>query len=97
MANTDDSYRAGVEIQYGIAFTRNLQWQANATFSQNKIKNFTEYVDNWDTWGQETFELGTTDIAFSPGIIANSQLLFQPVPKLNLAFISSYVGKTIHR
>jgi iron complex outermembrane recepter protein len=93
MANTDDSYRAGVEIQYGIAFTRNLQWQANATFSQNKIKNFTEYVDNWDTWGQETFELGTTDIAFSPGIIANSQLLFQPVPKLNLAFISSYVGK----
>ncbi len=93
MVNTDESYRAGVELQYGIAFTRNLQWTANATFSQNKIKDFTEYVDNWDTWGQEAFELGTTDIAFSPDIIANSQVLFQPVAGLNLAFITSYVGK----
>jgi iron complex outermembrane recepter protein len=93
MVNTDESYCAGVELQYGIAFTRKLKWNANATFSRNKIKNFTEYVDNWDTWGQEAFDLGTTDIAFSPNIIANSQLLFQPTSNLELSFISTYVGK----
>ncbi len=93
MVNADDSYRAGVELQHGIAFTRHLQWQANVTFSRNKIKDFTEYVDNWDTGEQEAFELGTTDIAFSPNIIANSQVLFQPVFNLNLSFISTYVGK----
>ncbi|HDR52025.1 MAG TPA: TonB-dependent receptor, partial [Mariniphaga anaerophila] len=77
----------------GIVITRNLQWLANATFSQNKIENFTEYVDNWDTWEQETFNLGTTDIAFSPNVIANSQLVYKPGKNLSFAFISSYVGK----
>jgi iron complex outermembrane receptor protein len=89
----DKSYRRGVELQTGFVITRNLQWLSNATFSQNKIENFTEYVDNWDTWGQETFNLGTTNIAFSPNLITNSQLVYEPVKNLNFAFISSYVGK----
>lgn len=93
MTNVEKSYRRGIELQTGILITRNLQWMANATFSQNKIENFTEYVDNWDTWGQESFDLGTTDIAFSPNVIANSQLTYEPVKNLNFAFVSSYVGK----
>ncbi|MCK5839330.1 MAG: TonB-dependent receptor, partial [Bacteroidales bacterium] len=48
---------------------------------------------NWDTWGQETYELGTTDLAFSPNIIANSEFVFTPVKGFSLAFVSSYVGK----
>jgi iron complex outermembrane receptor protein len=93
MTNVDNSYRRGVELQTGIVITRNLQWRANATFSQNKIENFTEHVDNWDTGEQEVFSLGTTDIAFSPNMIANSQLVYEPVKNLNFAFISSHVGK----
>lgn len=93
MTNVDESFRRGVELQTGVALIRNLQWLANATFSQNKIKDFTEYVDNWDTWEQEVFSLGTTDIAFSPNLIANSQLVYEPVKNLNFAFVSSYVGK----
>jgi len=93
MVNVDKSYRRGIELQTGIVITRNLQWLANATFSQNKIENFTEYVDNWDTWEQETFNLGTTDIAFSPNVIANSQLVCEPVKNLSFAFTSSHVGK----
>jgi iron complex outermembrane receptor protein len=93
MTNVEKSYRRGVELQAGILITRNLRWRANATFSQNKIENFTEYVENWDTEEHESFNLGTTDIAFSPNVIANSQLTYEPVKKLNFAFISSYVGK----
>lgn len=93
MVNVDKSYRRGIELQTGFFITQNLQWMTNATFSQNKIEDFTEFVDNWDTWGQETFNLGTTDIAFSPNVIANSQVVYEPVKKLNFAFISSFVGK----
>src|SRR5680860_511526 len=70
MVNVDKSYRTGFEFQAGIKIAQNLQWNGNATFSQNKIKNFVEYVDNWNTWGQESYEPGTTDLAFSPNIIA---------------------------
>jgi len=93
MVNVDDSYRAGAELQAGIKILPNLEWHGNATFSRNKIKNFTEYIDNWDTGSQKSFDLGTTDIAFSPNIIANSQLLFIPSKSMEIQFISSYVGK----
>ena len=70
-----------------------MQWNGNATFSSNKIKNFTEYVDDWDNGGQQAFNLGTTDLAFSPNVIANSLFSLDPIKGLNLSLISSYVGK----
>jgi iron complex outermembrane recepter protein len=93
MVNVDNSFRTGIELQAGVKITPTLQWNGNTTFSINKVMNFIEYVDNWDTWGQETYELGTTDLAFSPNVIANSRFTFSPVSKLEFSFISSYVGK----
>jgi len=93
MANVEDSYRAGVEVTAGVKILPTLTWDINATFSQNKILNFTEYVDNWDTWGQEAIVLGSTDIAFSPNVIANSIIRYEPVTNLEINLISQYVGK----
>ena len=93
MVNVDKSFRTGIELQAGIQISKNFQWNGNTTISFNKIKDFTEYVDNWDTWGQESFELGTTDLAFSPNLIANSQFVVTPLKNMSLAFVSSYVGK----
>ncbi len=93
MVNVDKSYRAGLELQAGWKINKKLQWNTNATFSQNKINDFTEYVDDWDNGGQQSFELGTTDLAFSPNLTGNSQILFTPVKKLGVSLISSYVGK----
>jgi iron complex outermembrane receptor protein len=93
MVNVDNSFRTGIELQAGVQIVKSLQWNANATFSSNKIKAFTEYVDNWDTWGQEEYNLGTTDIAFSPNVVANSQLIFTPVKNFDIRFVSSFVGK----
>jgi len=92
MVNADDSYRAGIELTGGLKITRSLNWDGNVTFSQNKIKDFTEYVDNWDAGGQEAFNLGETDLAFSPNVIVNSQLKFKPAPALSLSLLSNYVG-----
>lgn len=93
MVNVEKSFRTGIELLTGVKITPKLQWNANATISSNKIKDFTEYVDNWDTWGQESNFLGTTDLAFSPNFTGNSQLTFKPVETLEIAFISTYVGK----
>ena len=93
MVNVDESYRAGIELQTGWKFSNSLQWNVNATFSRNKINNFTEHVDNWDTWGQEVIELGSTDLSFSPNLTGNSQIIFTPIKNIDISLVSSYVGK----
>lgn len=92
MVNVDDSYRAGIELTGGLKITNKLNLDANATFSQNKIKNFTEYVDNWDTGGQDAFELGETDLAFAPNVVINSHVSYKPAEALNISLLSNYVG-----
>ena len=74
MTNVDNSYRIGLELTAGMKITQKLKWDINLTVSKNKIKNFTEYVDDWDNGGQIETKLGTTDLAFSPQMIANSKL-----------------------
>ncbi len=93
MINVDKSYRAGIEINWGVKIIRNLQWDANVTFSRNKIRDFTEFVDDWDTGEQQSFSLGTTDLAFSPGIIANSKMRWSPAKNSEISLVSGYVGK----
>lgn len=92
MTNVAKSYRAGIEISAIWQPFSMLKWQANATFSQNKISNFNEFVDDWDTWGQRVDSIGTTNIAFSPEIIGASALTLIPVKNLELTLTTKYVG-----
>ncbi|MDR2389916.1 MAG: TonB-dependent receptor plug domain-containing protein [Tannerellaceae bacterium] len=71
-ANIPNSFRLGVELTAAFRLGKLLKWNGNLTLSRNRIQNFTEYVDNWDTGKQEAFTLGTTRIAYSPELIANS-------------------------
>ncbi|GAA4456540.1 TonB-dependent receptor [Nibrella saemangeumensis] len=91
--NIPNSYRAGIELEAGTLLARQLRWNVNATFSRNKVQRFTEFLDNYDTGEQETRVYTNTDIAFSPNIIAGSQLLYTPVKGLELSLLSKYVGK----
>ena len=90
--NIDYSERKGIEIEASYQFNDKLNWAGNATFSENKITNFTEYVDNWDTWGQERILYENTDISFSPDLIWASTFSYKLFDKLNAQFISKYVG-----
>lgn len=93
MTNIEDSYRTGIEIEAGIKFCDAFQWSGNATFSKNKAKDFVAYVDNWDTWVQKEEKIGTTTLAYSPDIIANSIFILTPVKNLEVALQSNYVSK----
>jgi iron complex outermembrane recepter protein len=92
--NVSRSYRAGLELSAGIRLHRNLRWDINGTFSTNKINNFTEYIDNWDDYpNQVSNKLGTTDIAFSPSIVAGSILSWDSFKNFNVSLFSKYIGK----
>ena len=91
--NVPKSYRTGIELEGAVAFSKFLKWNANATFSQNKIQNFTEYVIDYDTYEYRTFDHGKSYISFSPNVIVGSQLTFIPKKNLELALLTKYVGK----
>ena len=91
--NVLESYRNGLEAEIAIRIFKNLTWNMNATFSQNKINNYVEYLDNFDSTAQRVNNYSKTDIAFSPNIIAAGTLTFEPIKNLKFNFICKYVGK----
>lgn len=91
-SNIKDSYRMGLEINAGITVAQWLGWNGNISLSRNKIKNFTEYVDDWDNGGQINTCIGTTDIACSPGVIANSAVSIH-YKDFSASLHSQYVGR----
>ena len=90
--NVPKSYRAGIEIELSAVLCQKLRWAGNVTFSQNKVKDFAEYFDNYDTGGQEIVKHTETDIAFSPNTILSSQLVYAPYKAVEIALLSKYVG-----
>jgi len=91
--NVPKSYRTGIELEGAIAFNSRLKWNANATFSQNKIADFTEYIVNYDTGDYDLINHGKSDISFSPNVIAGSQFTYSPQKNLEFALLTKYVGK----
>jgi iron complex outermembrane recepter protein len=92
MTNVKSSYRTGVELTAAIQFTDFLGWNINATYSQNRINNFTEYIDNYDTWIQDEVFHKTTKLAFSPEIVLGSSFDLN-IKKVNIILNSKYVGE----
>lgn len=97
MTNVNRSSRIGVELTTGIKPFRFLSWDLGVTLSRNKINNFTEYFVNYDTvtWAAEykSKDLGIVDIAYSPRVTSTSDLNFRISEKIQIHFISKYVGK----
>ncbi len=102
--NVADSYRRGIELEGGVRYKTIVEWNANITLSENKINAFEEAVFSYDIDDYERTKHEHTDIAFSPALIAGSQLQFHiwqqksNIPgiskqRLTLALLSKYVGK----
>ncbi|MCF6170918.1 MAG: TonB-dependent receptor [Bacteroidales bacterium] len=100
LTNVPVSYRAGIEVVAGFNFLKVIDWSLNATFSENKIKGFTEYVDNWNYWEDpdnqpyqyETY-LGKSDISFSPAWVAGSNFRVTAFKGFSVSLVSNYVGR----
>ena len=91
--NIAKSYRAGIELQGKTEITKWMNLAANITFSENKIKDFTEYLDDYDNGGQQTKLYPKTTISFSPSVIAGGSINFIPVKNAEISLLSKYVGR----
>ena len=91
--NIPISYRAGVEL---VAKWRPAPWfsaSGNFTFSKNKVKDFTEYLDNYDLGGQKQNQYAKADIALSPNLIGGATLSLIPNKYWEINFLSKYVSQ----
>jgi iron complex outermembrane recepter protein len=93
--NVESSYRAGIELDGAYQLSTKWTFGGNITFSQNKIKEFTEYIDDYsvEDFQQEAITYRNTDIAFSPNIVGSAIIEFKPVKNLSLNWLSKYVGQ----
>jgi len=92
--NVPESFRMGVETQVVYQVNPNFVLSGNVTVSKNEIKEFTEYIDNWTTWGQETVIHKNTDLSFSPKVIGAASIDYAFLKKkLNVSLTGKYVGK----
>lgn len=82
-SNSEKSYRLGLEVDAAIALTDQLIIRPNFTLSVNKNTDLS--VEGQD--------YGTTDIAYSPSIIAGNILVYTPIENFHISWMQKFVGE----
>ncbi len=90
--NIPKSYRAGVEIESQYQ-SEKISINYSIALSQNKLKDFTEYLDDYDNGGQASITHGNTTIALSPAVVQYAGLQYKIIKNGNLEWMSKYVSK----
>ena len=84
--NSGKSYRLGIELEAVVPVTKQLTLQPNIALSSNKND---ETVRSFDG---ELQNLGSTDIAFSPSVVAANAIVYQPIKNFQVSLLSKFVG-----
>lgn len=92
MTNVPVSYRTGLEMLVHLRYQKRISWTGSLTLARNKIEEFSQYVDNWDTWGQDSVLHKDSDLAFSPAIVVNSNFQMELFKGFQVELVSNYVG-----
>ncbi|TDE05167.1 TonB-dependent receptor [Flavobacterium sandaracinum] len=82
-SNSEKSYRLGLEVDATIALTDQLIIRPNFTLSANKNQDL----------AVEGLNYGTTDIAYSPSVIAGNILVYTPIENLHISWLQKFVGE----
>lgn len=91
--NIDDSYRQGVELAGALQLGSFATLNTNLAYSQNRIKGFNEFIDDYETGDQLHNTYSETAIAFSPDWVTTNQLEVQVLKGLHAAFIYKTVSR----
>lgn len=81
------SYRLGLEVDAEVQLLKNLRTLPNIALSTNKNVDFVTSRDG------DLVNLGNTNISFSPSVVAGNMLEYSPIQKLQLGFLSKFVGE----
>lgn len=92
-SNIPDSYRAGIELQGAARFSEIFNIAGNLALSRNKVRNFTEYLDDYDNGGQKSRSYASPDIAFSPAVVGSATFNVLPFKRTELSLLNKFVSK----
>ncbi|MBL7807610.1 MAG: TonB-dependent receptor plug domain-containing protein [Saprospiraceae bacterium] len=100
--NVPDSRRIGLELEVSEQWGSRFSWMGSASLSQNTVKEFQEYIDDWDTGTQETVVHQRTNLAFSPSAICRAEVNWVWWNRSNRvgkgsSFSSTLIGKYVSR
>lgn len=84
--NSGESYRRGIELGALAKLSKKWEISGNVSLSQNRNLDFN--IENNDV----VRELSNTEISFSPNIIANLGLKFNPTKSFEFSLMNQYVG-----
>jgi len=85
--NVGKSRRLGVEIEAKAKLSQVWLWQPNVALSSNKNINFKFQRDG------KIVDLGTTNLSYSPSVIAGNALVYAPSTAFQIGVLSKYVGR----
>ena len=97
--NIPKSHRIGLELDAAWNISEHFIWGATAALSDNKIKDFVEYIqvyDNstdWNYIGEEAIQHGNTTIAMSASSILSNNFTYIPVKDLSLTLSTKYISR----
>ncbi|WEK21824.1 MAG: TonB-dependent receptor [Candidatus Pedobacter colombiensis] len=95
--NVDKSSRMGLELDASYIISPKFAINANAALSRNKIKNYIDYVseydDNFDLIKVQATTYANPDISFSPNTVLFGELVYKPLVGFAVALQSKYVSK----
>ena len=86
-ATSGKSYRLGLEIDATFLIGDNFRILPNLALSSNKNLDFVSPIDG------ELVNLGTTNLSFSPNIVAGNKFEYEPITNLQLGLYTKYVGE----
>lgn len=92
-SNVKDSYREGIEFDGRLKISSRLSWAATASISSNKVKNFRQFLFDYDNNTTVAYQYKKTDIAFSPDLVASSEISYRPFHGSEIAVISKCVSR----
>ncbi|KUJ60302.1 TonB-dependent receptor [Flavobacteriaceae bacterium CRH] len=82
-SNSEKSYRLGFEVDATIKLSDKFILRPNFTLSSNKNVDLAVEGQNY----------GTTDIAYSPSVIAGNIIVYSPIENLHISLLQKYVGE----
>jgi iron complex outermembrane recepter protein len=91
--NVANSYRAGIELFGSVQINETFSVVGNLTLSKNKVKNYTDFVYDYDNDKQIPTFYKEADISYSPTVISSIALNIAPFENAFIGFTGKYVGK----
>jgi iron complex outermembrane recepter protein len=85
--NIPKSYRLGIEVESIINIIDKLILQPNVTISSGKSQDFNFQLNG------NLENLGSTNLSYSPNLVAGNRFSYLPVKGLQLSLLSKFVGE----